>query len=103
MNGTDAYRDAIEQTLAVTRAGRALIHAADHVRLLVEPDLTVLVLERIGWTEADYHAWSVRLLAEEIASVTPTRHEGRTRTRFALVHPRTTAEDLRLAIDSMPG
>lgn len=99
--GTNAYRDAIEQTLSVARAGRALIDAADHVRVLVEPDLSVLIFERIGWTADDYLAWSARLLDQQTGFVTPTRHGNRPCTRFAIVNPLTTVDDLRLLIDSM--
>jgi L-2,4-diaminobutyrate decarboxylase len=99
--GTDAYRDAIEQTLTVAREGRELIDAADHLRLLVEPDLSVLIFERIGWTGDDYARWSARLLDEQEAFVTPTRHNNVICTRFAIVNPLTTRDDLALIIDSM--
>jgi glutamate/tyrosine decarboxylase-like PLP-dependent enzyme len=99
--GTDAYRDAIEQTLTVAREGRALIDASEHLRLLVEPDLSVLIFERIGWTEADYAAWTSRLLDQQVAFVTATRHNNRVCTRFAIVNPLTTRDDLALIIDSM--
>jgi L-2,4-diaminobutyrate decarboxylase len=99
--GTDAYRDAIEQTLSVARAGRELIEAADHLRLLVEPDLSVLIFERVDWSAEDYAAWSARLLDEQVAFVTPTRHQGRVCTRFAIVNPLTTRADLALIVDSM--
>jgi len=101
VHGTDAYRDALEQTLAVARAGADLIRAAEHVRLLIEPDLTVLLFERLGWEVDDYARWGSALLAEQVAFVTPTRHEGRVCTRFAIVNPLTTADDLALIIDSM--
>jgi glutamate/tyrosine decarboxylase-like PLP-dependent enzyme len=101
VHGTDAYVDAIEQTLAVTRAGAELIRAADHVRLILEPELSVLVFERIGWDTDDYARWSSRLLDEQIGFVTPTTHHGRVCTRFAIVNPLTTADDLAVIIDSM--
>jgi L-2,4-diaminobutyrate decarboxylase len=101
VHGTDAYTDAIEQTLTVTREGAALIRSCEHVRLLVEPDLSVLVFERIGWDGDDYARWSSRLLVEQIGFVTPTRHAGQVCTRFAIVNPLTTIDDLRLLIDSM--
>jgi L-2,4-diaminobutyrate decarboxylase len=101
VNGTDAYTTAIEHTLTVARAGRALIDESDHLRLLVEPDLTVLVVERIGWQESDYAVWSHSLAASGTAFVTPTRHRGRACTRFAIVNPRTTVDDLALIVDSM--
>lgn len=101
VHGTDAYRDAVEQTLTVARAGAELIRSAEHLRLLVEPDLTVLIFERLGWDAGNYAAWSARLLADQVAFVTPTRHAGRVCTRFAIVNPLTTAADLALIIDSM--
>jgi L-2,4-diaminobutyrate decarboxylase len=101
VHGTQAYTDAIERTLAVTAAGRALIEAADHVRLLVEPDLSVLIFERIGWSAADYGAWSAQLLDEGFAFVTPTRHGDQVCTRFAIVNPLTTPADLEQILDSM--
>jgi L-2,4-diaminobutyrate decarboxylase len=101
VNGTDAYRDAVERTLQVARAGADLIQAADHVRLVVEPDLSVLIFERIGWTAEEYARWSARLLEDQVAFVTPTRHHGRPCTRFAIVSPLTSEADLALIIDSM--
>jgi glutamate/tyrosine decarboxylase-like PLP-dependent enzyme len=100
-HGTDAYRDAVERTLEVARAGAEVIRTADHVRLLVEPQLSVLVFERIGWSDADYAVWSARLLDAQVAFVTPTRHRGRICTRLAIVNPRTTDADVEMIIDSM--
>jgi L-2,4-diaminobutyrate decarboxylase len=101
VHGTDAYTKALEQTLSVTRAGRKLIEDADHVRLLVAPDLSVLIFERIGWTDQEYQAWSAQLLDEGFAFVTPTRHDGRVCTRFAIVNPQTTVDDLAQILESM--
>ncbi|MCL2541017.1 MAG: aminotransferase class V-fold PLP-dependent enzyme [Nocardioidaceae bacterium] len=101
VHGTEAYRRAVEQTLEVTRAGRDLIDRADHLRLLVEPDLSVLIFERIGWEAEDYAAWSERLLRDQVGFVTPTKHRGRTCTRFAIVNPLTTVEDLADIVESM--
>jgi Glutamate decarboxylase and related PLP-dependent proteins len=101
VHGTDAYAAAIEQTLAVTRAGAEVIRARPHVRLLLEPELSVLVFERLGWDADDYARWSSRLLDEQLAFVTPTTHAGKVCTRFAIVNPLTTVDDLELLIDSM--
>jgi glutamate/tyrosine decarboxylase-like PLP-dependent enzyme len=101
VHGTDAYTTAIEQTLTVTRAGAELIRSCPHVRLLVEPELSVLVFERIGWDADDYTRWTARLLDEQVGFVTATTHAGRVCTRFAVVNPQTTAADLALLIDSM--
>ena len=101
VHGTDAYSAAIERTLEVTRQGAELIKAADHVRLLLEPELSVLVLERIGWGIEDSGRWSSRLLDEQVGFVTPTKYQGNVCTRFAIVNPLTTGDDLALIIDSM--
>jgi len=101
VHGTAAYSNAVEQTLRVARAGRELIETAEHVRLLVEPDLSVLIFERIGWSDADYAVWSSRLMTAGFAFVTPTRHAGRVCTRFAIVNPETTVNDLAMILDSM--
>lgn len=101
VHGTDAYRDAIERTLAVAREGAQLIRSAPHVRLVVEPDLSILIFERIDWTAEDYASWSARLLDEQFAFVTPTSHRNRPCTRFAIVNPLTTPDDLAAVLDSM--
>jgi len=101
VHGTDAYAGAIERTLEVTRAGAELIRERDYVRLLTEPELSVLVFERVGWDPDDYARWSTRLLVEQVGFVTPTKHAGQVCTRFAIVNPLTTADDLALLLDSM--
>ncbi len=101
VHGTDAYTAAIERTLQVARAGADMIRAASHVRLVVDPDLSVLIFERIGWHLEDYARWSTSLLEQQVAFVTPTSHAGRTCTRFAIVNPLTSPDDLALILDSM--
>jgi glutamate/tyrosine decarboxylase-like PLP-dependent enzyme len=101
VHGTAAYTAAIERTLQVTRAGRDIIEAAPHLELLVEPDLSVLIFERVGWQAEDYAAWSARIVEEQLAFVTATTHRGKVCTRFAIVNPRTSPEDLQLIVDSM--
>ena len=61
----------------------------------------MLIFERIGWQQADYDAWSNRAMLQGFAFVTPTKHNGQVCTRFAIVNPVTTPEDLSLIIDSM--
>ncbi len=101
VHGTDAYTAAIERTLEVTRAGAELIAARDHVRLLLEPELSILIFERIGWDADHYARWSSSILDDQLGFVTPTRHRGQVCTRFAIVNPQTTVADLELLLDSM--
>jgi glutamate/tyrosine decarboxylase-like PLP-dependent enzyme len=101
MHGTDAYRDAVEQTLTVTREAAELVRRAEHLRLLLEPELSVVVFERLGWSADDYADWSARLLQDQVAFVTPTKHAGQVCTRFAIVNPLTTAGDIAAIIETM--
>jgi glutamate/tyrosine decarboxylase-like PLP-dependent enzyme len=100
-HGTDAYRDAVEETLRVAHAGAALIAAAAHLELVMEPDLSVVLFRRVGWDAAQYQAWSDRLLDAGIAFVTPTGWQGETLLRICVVNPRTTVDDIALLVDSL--
>ena len=100
-HGSDAYARAIEATLDVARAGAEEIRRRPELELLVEPELSVLVFRRTGWTAKDYSEWSMRLLADEVAFVMPTIFRGETATRFAIVNPRTTLADLTAVLDTM--
>ena len=92
--GTDAYRDAIEHTLEVARATRNLVEAAEHLELVVEPELSVVAVRRRGWGSTDYQAWCDRLLAAGTALLTPTTFDGEAAMRICVVNPRTTVRDL---------
>ena len=92
--GADAYRDAVETVLATTRLCADRVRASPHLELVREPELSIVLFRRIGWTAADYDAWSQRLLEQQIAFVTPTRWHGEVVARFALLHPGTTIDIL---------
>jgi len=101
VNGTDAVGEAVETTLAVTRAGADEIRSRPELELLREPELTVLVFRRRGWGAADYDRWADDLRAAGTAMVMPTTVGGEAVARLALVNPRTTVADLRLVLDPM--
>ncbi|MGA2835759.1 MAG: pyridoxal-dependent decarboxylase [Acidimicrobiales bacterium] len=92
VNGTDAYRDAVEAVLAVTQEVADLIEATPHLELLRRPELSVVLFRRRGWGKADYEAWSERLLEEQIGFVMHTTWEGEPVGRLALLHPDTSVE-----------
>jgi glutamate/tyrosine decarboxylase-like PLP-dependent enzyme len=100
-HGTDAYTAAIERTLEVARIAAEDIRSRTYVELLHEPDLSVVVFRRLGWSPADYHDWAQRQLAANFAFVMPTLHDGETVTRFAIINPRTTPEHISLILDTM--
>src|SRR5262249_1637406 len=73
-HGTRASTEAIESTLALARRAADEVRARTYVELLREPNLSVVVFRRLGWTQAQYHDWSDRLVKANYAFVTPTVH-----------------------------
>ncbi|WP_163554301.1 pyridoxal phosphate-dependent decarboxylase family protein [Candidatus Frankia alpina] len=100
-HGTRAYTEAIETTLATTRAAAAQIATRPELELVRPTELSVVVFRRLGWSDADYHRWSGGLLREGFAFVPPTRHDGETVARFAVINPRTTPADIEAILDTM--
>ena len=99
--GTDAYRSAIETTLQVAHAGADLIRASEHCELVLEPELSVVVFRRKGWTDDRYHRWSDDLLAAQQGFVVPTSWRGETVLRYCVVNPLTTVDDLAMIVESL--
>jgi glutamate/tyrosine decarboxylase-like PLP-dependent enzyme len=93
-HGTDRYVQAVEQTLATARQVAEGIRRSPHLQLVREPDLTVILFERPGWTTEQYHAWSrAEALAGTILCL-PTGYHGRTVLRLAFVNPATRADEV---------
>ncbi len=100
-HGTDAYCEAIEATLATARAGARLIAELDHVELVMDPVLSVVMFRRVGWSPEDYRDWSDRALADGLTLTVPSAWKGETVLRFCIVNPRTTVDDLAAILESM--
>jgi len=92
VNGTDAYRDAVETVLAVTRQTADLIETLPRLDLVRRPELSVVLFRRNGWDRDDYEKWSARLLEDQVGFVMPTTWEDEPVCRLALLHPDTTVE-----------
>ena len=101
--GSDAYRFAVETTLSVAHAGADLIRESVHCELVLEPELSVVVFRRLGWTADRYHRWSDDQLATQQSFVVPTAWRGETVLRYCVVNPLTTVDDLAMIIDSLEG
>jgi L-2,4-diaminobutyrate decarboxylase len=101
VHGTDAYAEAIETTLAVTRQVAEDIRARPYLKLLIEPELSVLVFRRQGWAAKDYDSWSTRLFATGTAFVMPTRVRGEPAARIVILNPRTSVADIATVLDTM--
>ncbi len=92
VHGTDAYRDAVETVLRMAWRAAEMVAADPHLELVRAPELSIVLFRRLGWSGADYDAWSAQLLADQIGFVTPTKWEGETVARFAFLHPDTDEE-----------
>ena len=101
VHGTAAYTESVERSLTVTREGADDIRASTHLELVMDPELSVLVFRRTGWTTEQYYAWSDKVLTDGLAFVVPTSWRGETVLRLCLVNPATTRDDLRLVFDSL--
>ena len=99
--GVRAYREAVDAAIDLAHEVGRVIAGRPELSLVREPQLSVVVFERVGWAKADYDAWSAKLLDEQLAFVTPSSHQGRPNARFAIVNPRTTLEDLTAILDTM--
>ena len=93
--------EAIETTLTLTRQAADEIRSRPELELLLEPELTVLVFRRRGWSSADYDTWSTRLIESGGAFIMPTRYAGEPAARIVILNPRTTPADIQLVLDSM--
>ena len=99
--GARAYAEAVETCLRTARQAADLVKAAPHVELVLEPELSVVVLRRTGWTEEDYRAWSLALLRRGDGFAVPSAHRGEPILRLCIVNTRSTAADIAAILDSM--
>ncbi len=100
-HGSDAYTAAMEKTLDTTRFGAEEIRRRPYLELLLEPDLSILVFRRVGWTPEQYQRWSDAQLHSGQSFVVPSSWNGETVLRFCIVNPRTTNAHLVEILDSM--
>ena len=100
-HGTDKYRDAVEKCLATSREVAESIRASDHLKLVREPELSVLLFERPGFTDAQYDSWSRERARRGTILCVPTRWHDRTVLRLAFVNPDTESSRVVDALDTL--
>jgi len=99
--GVAAYRKAVADNINVAHRIAEVIRKREDLKLVREPELSIVVFEKKGWQLADYEAWSDRILKQGLGFVTPSSHLGKPNARFAIVNPRTDVKLLTQIIDSM--
>ncbi len=100
-HGVQAYRDAIALNNQLARDIADDIRQREYLELVREPELSVVVFERKGWSQVQYDSWSEKLLLSGEAFVLPSSHAGRPNLRFAIINPKTSFEDLSKILDSL--
>jgi glutamate/tyrosine decarboxylase-like PLP-dependent enzyme len=100
-HGTDAYAEAMEETLNVAHAAADLVRGHPNLELVMEPELSIVAFKRNGWTPADYQKWSDKLLADQIGFIPPSSDKGEAILRFAIVNPWTKISDISMILDTL--
>jgi glutamate/tyrosine decarboxylase-like PLP-dependent enzyme len=100
-HGTDAYAEAMEQTLIVAQQAAELVRNHPHLELLCEPELSIVAFTRNGWTAADYQKWSDQLLEDQVGFIPPSSHHGQPILRFAIVNPWTKISDIQMILETL--
>jgi len=93
-HGTAEYAKAMERTMEVAKNAAEQVRNHPNLKLLMEPTLSIVAFERVGWTGDDYEKWSDKLLVDQIGFVTPSAHKGKPILRFAIVNPWTSESDI---------
>ena len=100
-HGTDAYAEAMEQTLIVAQQAAELVRNHPNLELLHEPELSIVAFTRKGWTASDYQKWSDQLLEDQVGFIPPSSHHAQPILRFAIVNPWTKISDIQMILDRL--
>ncbi|MEY4082591.1 MAG: hypothetical protein RLZZ389_858, partial [Actinomycetota bacterium] len=99
--GTDAYTEAMEQSLTVAQQAAELVRSHPDLELVCEPELSIVAFTRTGWSASDYQSWSDKLLFDQIGFIPPSSHNGHPILRFAIVNPWTKISDIKLILSTL--
>jgi glutamate/tyrosine decarboxylase-like PLP-dependent enzyme len=101
VHGIQAYSDAIEMAISLARQTAIEIESRDYLELIMEPELSVVMFRRQGWTAGQYERWAQDLLEKQIAFMLPSAWEGQPVARFAFLHPHTPMDLVVSILDGM--
>lgn len=89
IHGTKKYEQAIEKSIENSRKCAEYIRKSSHLELLLDPELSVVVFARKGWTPEQYDEWSNKLAKAGELLCLPSKLNGRTILRLAFINPHT--------------
>lgn len=101
VNGLDAYREAVEHSIAMATFAAEVISESDHLELVREPGLSIVLFRRPGWGVAEYNSWAQHLLSEQIAFVAHSSWRGEPVGRLVFLHPHTTEMMVREVLETL--
>ncbi len=101
--GTDAYAEAVERTLTTARDFASAVATHPLLELLLEPELSVVLFRRIGWSDERTRSWCDRHARGGDYLIVPTRFRGESCLRVCVVNPRTTSAMLQRVLDDLTG
>lgn len=99
--GTGTYGRAIERGLAITRDIAASIDQSEHLDLLIEPELSVVLFKRRGWSADEMLDWSEHHRVNGTILCVPTRWVGQTVFRLCIINPDTDADRVIEMLETM--
>ena len=99
--GTQAYTDAVDSALRTAHAFADEVDRRPGFRLLLPPELSIVLFTRDGWTAEQYAAWSKRRAAAGEYLVVPTSWRGEPCLRICVVHPRTDPQRVIAILDDL--
>jgi aromatic-L-amino-acid decarboxylase len=78
-----------------------VISESDHLELVREPGLSIVLFRRPGWGVAEYNDWAQQLLSEQIAFVAHSSWRGEPVGRLVFLHPNTTEQMVREVLETL--
>ena len=100
-HGTAAYSEAMEQSLEVAKYAAKKVSEHPNLKLLCDPELSIVAFTRTGWNASDYQKWSDALLTDQVGFIPPSSHDGQPILRFAIVNPWTKFSDIDLILQRL--
>ncbi len=90
--GTAKYGEAVERGLTISRQIADHVVEAEHLDLVVEPELSVVLFRRPGWSADEMLDWSEHHRVHGTILCVPTRWQGESIFRLCIINPDTDAD-----------